>query len=355
MNLFKRIVLAAISGSMFLASFAVTNPVFAANTDVSVVDSLSANNEISSSLPVITYTEAVNSESMNSSESPVTTTAVDNENQQTATTTAAESISIPAGTSKVNDKTTDDNFEVFDIYQAHQEYMQQTTTTATTTKVTTTTTKVITSIDASKGIKGIDVSKWQGDINWTKVKNDGINFAIIRAGYGNTASQKDPKFDYNMNEAAKAGIDRGVYWYSYAKTVEEAYKEADACYSVIKGYNFEYPLMFDIEDSSQAALSTATVSAIVEAFCKRMEERGYYVSIYSYASFLSTKIYASVLTRYDVVVAHYNVSTPRFTLPYGIWQYSSTGSVNGITGNVDLDYAYKDYPYLISKYHKNGY
>ncbi len=214
---------------------------------------------------------------------------------------------------------------------------------------------IYSSEDLKRGIKGIDVSKWQDEIDWTKVKSSGTEFAIIRAGYGNMAVQEDPKFDTNMKNAALAGIPRGVYWYSYATTAEDARREADVCYSVIKGYKFEYPLMFDIEERSQADLSTATVSAIVDAFCSRMQERGYYVTIYSYANFLNTKIYDNILKKYDVAVAHYGVASPNFHLPYGIWQYSSTGSVNGINGNVDLDYAYKDYPALIKSKHMNGY
>ncbi|MDD6279663.1 MAG: glycoside hydrolase family 25 protein [Ruminococcus sp.] len=245
---------------------------------------------------------------------------------------------------------TEPQFNVFDIYDAYMDSLSQTKPTETTQAA-----EPNNPVDASMGIYGIDVSKWQSTIDWDKVKADGVNYAIIRAGYGKLASQEDPMFDTNMINAEKAGIQRGVYWYSYATTVEEAYQEAEACYSVIKGYKFEYPLVFDIEDPTQVKLSTATVSAIIDAFCSRMQEKGYYVSLYSYSSFLNTKVYSNVLDKYNIFVAHFNVSAPNFSKPYGMWQYSSTGRVNGITTDVDLDYAYIDYPYIIKRAHCNGY
>lgn len=199
---------------------------------------------------------------------------------------------------------------------------------------------------------GIDVSQWQGDINWQYVKDSGVDFAIIRSGYGKELSQEDPKFRQNMAGAQAAGIDCGTYWYSYALTVEEAYQEAEVCYEIIKDYDFTYPVYFDIEESSQQNLSTAQVSAIVDAFCSRLQEKGYYVGVYSCASFLTTKIYDSVLEKYDVWVAHYtNASKPDFYGDYGIWQYTSNGAaqVNGIyTETLDLNHCYINYPYVIT-------
>lgn len=203
---------------------------------------------------------------------------------------------------------------------------------------------------------GIDVSKYQGNINWNAVKNDGTEFALIRAGYGKYASQEDPYFDQNMKNAQAAGIACGAYWFSYATSVEEAKQEANVFASVIAGYQFEYPLVFDIEAPVHATMSSSEISAIIQAFCNVMESKGYYISIYSYANFLNTKVNQSVLEAYDVWVAHFNVSKPSYSkTSYGIWQYSSTGSVNGISGNVDLDYSYRNYPVLMEKYHKNGY
>lgn len=249
---------------------------------------------------------------------------------------AEESIDATTETEESSEPSiNDDFFNVFDIYDAHNEYIASTEPFCK---------------------DGIDVSKWQGEIDWVKVKESGVDFAIIRAGYGNLVSQEDPTFDKNIQAAQAAGIDCGIYWYSYATTVEDAYVEAEACYSVIKDYKLEYPVCFDIEDNTQKNLSTATVSGIIDAFCSTMEGKGYYVSVYSYANFLQTKVYASVLEKYDVWVAHYYVDAPAFDGNYGMWQYTDLGVVDGITENtVDMNYSYIDYPALIAENHLNGY
>ena len=100
-------------------------------------------------------------------------------------------------------------------------------------------------------IRGIDVSKWQGNINFQKVKDSGISFVIIRAGYGKLPSQKDKCFEENYCKAKASGLDVGVYWYSYAMSVDEAREEAKACLSVIKGKQFEFPVYFDLEEQKQ--------------------------------------------------------------------------------------------------------
>lgn len=245
------------------------------------------------------------------------------------------------------------------------------TTTKATTKATTTllattaapaTTTVTTTQTASgawaqkDSYRGIDVSKYQGNIDWNAVKAAGNDFAIIRAGYGKYASQKDPYFEQNMRNAKAAGVACGAYWYSYAVTPAEAKQEAEVFASIVQGYQFEYPLVLDIEDSTQTKLSKEQVSAIIQAFCDTMESKGYYISLYSYASFLNSYVYQSVLEDYDIWVAHFGVSRPSYSkTSYGMWQYSSTGSVSGISGNVDLDYSYKCYPNLMTKYHLNGF
>ncbi len=230
-------------------------------------------------------------------------------------------------------------FDVFDIYNAHMAVGNVT--------------DPDTPEDIYRESWGIDVSQWQGDINWQYVKDSGVDFAIIRSGYGKELSQEDPKFRQNMAGAQAAGIDCGTYWYSYALTVDEAYQEAEVCYEIIKDYDFTYPVYFDIEDPSQMNLSTAEVSAIVEAFCTRLKEKGCYVGVYSCASFLTTKIYDSVLEKYDVWVAHYtNADKPDFYGDYGMWQYTSNGAaqVNGIyTETLDLDHCYINYPYVIAE------
>lgn len=226
-------------------------------------------------------------------------------------------------------------------------------TSKTTTKNTTVTTKPVTT---KLTYKGIDVSRHQGAINWQKVKAAGIDFVMIRAGYGMEYDQVDANFHSNIKAAQAAGIDCGVYWYSYALNTAEALKEAKVCYDTIKGYQLSYPVSFDIEDPTQTKLSTAAISNMIKVFGSYLEERKYYVSVYSYASFLNDKCDSSVFTNYDVWVAHTGVSKPSFNRSeYGMWQYSHTGRVNGISGNVDLNYAYKYYPGIMKKNKLNGY
>lgn len=233
---------------------------------------------------------------------------------------------------------------------------------ATTTTESTTTTPVVTTTEgigawANKDLyRGIDVSMYQQNVDWKAVKNSGVDYAIIRAGYGRYASQKDPYFDQNMRNAKAAGLACGAYWFSYADSVAAAKQEAEVFLQVIDGYQFEYPLVFDIEDQVHVNMTKEQVSAIIEAFCQTVEAKGYYVSVYSYASFLNTKVYQSVLDRYDIWVAHFNTSAPAYSLSsYGMWQYSSTGSVPGIAGDVDLDYGYYRYPNIMSQAHLNGF
>lgn len=229
-------------------------------------------------------------------------------------------------------------------------------TTKATTVTTTTTTKATTTIATKSVYNGIDVSKYQGNINWTAVRNAGNDFALIRAGYGKYASQEDPYFDQNMKNAQAAGISCGAYWFSYAESVADAKQEAEVFAQVISGYKFEYPLVFDIEAQVHTKMTKEEVSAIITAFCDTMEAKGYYVTLYSYASFLNTYVYQSVLEKYDIWVAHFNVSSPAYTkTAYGMWQYSSTGTVSGVPAAVDLDYSYKCYPNLMAQYKLNGF
>ena len=194
-------------------------------------------------------------------------------------------------------------------------------------------------------LKGIDVSVWQGTIDWSKTKNE-INFALLRAGYGNSVSQKDKKFEENYAACEKYGIPKGAYWFSYATTKEDAIREAKACIECLKGKKFEYPILFDIEHKTQT--NTSIASAIITAFCDTLRAAGYYPGLYTYYSFIKNYIPASVYNKYDIAIAHYASSTP--WTQKTIWQYSSTGKVAGINGDVDMDYCYIDnYPEKIKK------
>lgn len=201
---------------------------------------------------------------------------------------------------------------------------------------------------------GIDVSKWQGDIDWQKVKASGVQFAILRAGYGRFAGQTDKTFAQNYQNAKAAGLFVGAYHYSYAKNAEQARAEAEYCLSLIKGKVFDFPICYDVEDDSQKDLSKDEISAIVTAFCETLEKAGYYVSVYMNLAWLNTKLREDIFEKYDIWLAHWAKETT-CKRAYGIWQYTSGGQVNGIKGNVDLDCAYKDYPKIMRKNGLNGY
>ncbi len=200
---------------------------------------------------------------------------------------------------------------------------------------------------AGTRIRGIDVSRYQGTINWKKVKNAGIDFTMIGVGYViDGVRQGDPKFEYNIKNAIQAGVDVGVYIYSHATTVAEAREEADFVLNQIDGYKISYPVAFDIEDTVHLKLTTKQRTDITIAFLEEIEEAGYYPMIYASEYWFNSNMDLSRLTKYDKWVARWG-STVAFK-PLSMWQYSSTGRVNGISTAVDLDYSYKDYSRLIT-------
>lgn len=203
-------------------------------------------------------------------------------------------------------------------------------------------------------MKGIDVSVHNGDIDWGKVKTDGIDFAIIRAGYGRLASQKDNRFEQNYSGAKAVGIPVGAYWYSYAMSPEEAELEADVFLSAIKGKQFEMPVYFDLEEKKQFDLGKEKVSAIMRAFLEKVESAGYFTGLYCSASSLTTHTADDIKSRYTIWLAHW-VNQTNYSSAYAIWQYSSKGKVAGINGNVDLDICYKDFPTVIKNKGLNGF
>jgi len=203
--------------------------------------------------------------------------------------------------------------------------------------------------------KGIDVSEHQSKIDWKKVKSSGIDFAILRAGFGREVNQKDVRFEENYTACKTNNIPVGAYWYSYAVTPEQAQKEAETCLQVLKNKKFEYPIYFDIENKQQLALSAVAIQKIALAFCDILEAAGYWVGIYSYKYFLETNFTEEILKRYTVWVAHIGVDQTDFEYPHQIWQYSHTGKLDGINTDVDLNFAYEDYPVLMKLAGLNGY
>lgn len=203
-------------------------------------------------------------------------------------------------------------------------------------------------------IKGIDISQYQTGIDFEKVKAAGYSFVIIRAGYGKYTKQKDPQFETHYKNAKAAGLDVGAYWYSYAVSADEAKQEAAACLEVIKGKQFEYPIYFDLEEQAAFKKGKTVCSNMVTAFCGAMEAAGYFAGLYISRSPLQTYITSEVASRYALWVAEY-ASKCNYSGSYGMWQYSSTGNVNGISGNVDCDYCYTDYPAAIESGGFNGF
>lgn len=203
-------------------------------------------------------------------------------------------------------------------------------------------------------MKGIDVSKHQGNVNWSHVKADGVKFAVLRAGYGKEISQKDRQFENNYAGCKSNAIPCGAYWYSYAMSETEARQEAEVCLKVLSGKTFEFPIYYDIEEKKQFALGKAKCTAIAKAFFDVLEKAGYWVGLYSSKSFLDSYFDESLRKQYAVWVAQYNTKCT-YSGQYGIWQKSSTGKVYGIAGNVDINECYFDYPTAIKKAGRNGF
>ena len=206
-------------------------------------------------------------------------------------------------------------------------------------------------------LKGIDVSKHDGTIDWQKVKNSGeVDFAILRAGYGKLISQKDVKFEEFYRGCKENNIPVGVYWYSYAHSVAEIQTEARVFLEAIKGKQFEYPVYLDFEEKSQFALGKAKCTEMAKAFLEILENAGYYAGIYSSKSHLENYFTEDILQNYTVWVAHYGVSKTSYKYPFDIWQYSSDGSISGINHRCDMNYCYKDdFPETIKSSGLNGF
>ncbi len=200
--------------------------------------------------------------------------------------------------------------------------------------------------------RGIDVSSHQGVINWEAVKGK-IDYAIIRCGYGaDRESQDDIYFKRNADECTRLGIPFGVYLYSYADNIDWSNSEVDHVLRLVKGYQLAYPIYYDIEDKVQANLSNEALTDIIVNFCDKLEQHGYYVGVYANLNWWNTKLNSERLEAYAKWVARYNS-----TLGYdaGMWQYTSSGTIDGINGNVDMNYCYVDYPDAIKKAGLNGF
>lgn len=193
---------------------------------------------------------------------------------------------------------------------------------------------------------GIDVSKWQRKIDWKTVAKD-IDFAFIRCGYLNTDGTltEDDYFRVNMEQAAAAGVPVGVYVYSYVNKANAA-KGAARVLEAVKPYRLEMPLVFDFEDEKYKANTKDHNAEIVRDVLTVWEAAGYYSMWYTYKYFACSHIAADKLQQFDFWLAHYTAQTD-YNRAFGVWQYSSKGRLSGISGDVDMNIAYKDYPGII--------
>lgn len=194
-------------------------------------------------------------------------------------------------------------------------------------------------------LKGIDVSQWQGNIDWQSVKSAGVQFAMLRAGYGR--NNLDTKFHRNAQGAVAAGIPIGLYWFSYALNVDMARKEAQYAVELAKKYKITWPIAYDLEyDTVSYALKNGVTitkslaTQMAKAFCEEIKRLGYLPMVYTNLDYLNRYFDRSQLP-YDLWYAQYAPAAD--VKEKAIWQYSSKGSVAGIEGAVDLNYGYKDY------------
>lgn len=196
---------------------------------------------------------------------------------------------------------------------------------------------------------GIDVSKWQGEIDWEKVANSGvgIDFAIIRCGYRGISSGdliEDPYFKKNIEGAIKNGIKVGVYFYSQAITKAEAIEEASMALELVKGYNLQLPIYIDTEGSGGRGdtISKSERTEILKTFCEVIKNAGFKPGVYSGRYWYNNHVITSKIEQYHIWVAQYN-DVCEYEGRYDIWQYTSSGSVPGINGKVDMNIAYRVY------------
>ena len=218
-------------------------------------------------------------------------------------------------------------------------------------------------LPAPKQRYGVDISGWQGKVDFDRLRNDGVEFVIIKAGEGTRVS--DTFYEY-IEGAKAAGLNCGVYWFSKATSYDEAIEEAEACLEVVSDYQLEFPVACDYEYtainnySNPLRYDKAALTDAILGFLRTIERGGYYSMLYTNTDFSTRYLERSRITEeFDIWCAGYNTSGPG--LPCGIWQYSEKGRKDGIdilknnSGYVDLDIAYKDYPEIMKALHINGF
>ena len=186
----------------------------------------------------------------------------------------------------------------------------------------------------------IDISCWQKNVDFNKIKLAGITAVIIRAGFGREVSQKDSEFETHYKNAKANGLKIGAYWYSYAVSVEDAKQEAKACLACIKGKSFDMPIYFDMEDSSQTKLGKAILTDMAKAFCETIKSGGYRAGVYANLNWFTNYLDYNILKKsYSIWLAQYHSTNQ---LDCDIWQNSSSGKINGVSGNCDTNIIYNN-------------
>ena len=201
-------------------------------------------------------------------------------------------------------------------------------------------------------LKVVDVSKWNGTINFGKVAKSGVYGVIIRAGHG---TSEDPLFLSNYINAKNAGLRVGAYWYTNCVNAKEAATEVQAFLTAIKDKTFELPTYMDIEEQPQIALPDKEITAVVNTFCTALEKAGYYAGIYSMDSFYARKSMQQLQKRYTAWVAKWSENTPRYCTAFDMWQYTNDAKIDGINTDVDVSYIYKDFEKIIKSKQLNGF
>lgn len=208
----------------------------------------------------------------------------------------------------------------------------------------------------------IDLSYSNGYPDFDKIKEAGIDGVILRIGYTGYGVNRnmliDSKFEYNYANAERAGLDIGGYWYSTAVSQSDAVKEANKCIDLIADRKFTLPIFIDIEDNhntanksnypiNQGSLSKEQLTPIAIAFCDKLIDRGYFSGVYASLNWWNTKLDYETLSKYARWCANWNSDSSFNGANYDIWQWTCTGKIDGIQGNVDMSFCYTDFPRLI--------
>lgn len=190
---------------------------------------------------------------------------------------------------------------------------------------------------------GVDVSRYQGNVDWNRAASAGKQFAIVRLGStSGSGIYVDPYFLTNVNGAHAAGLRVGAYYYTYARTEQAVINELLTFLPALEGLQLEYPVFVDVEDKSLQSLGRAQLTGLVRFAMDVLYQRRYYAGWYSYTNFINNYLDAAALAAYPLWVADYRASLG-YAGPCAMWQYSGSGTVPGIAGAVDLDYSYRDF------------